>query len=329
MPTPEEQKKVEPAPPATNGETDQDVDSVPLYRRKRLIIPVFIFALIAAGAIWYWYATIRGFISTDDAFIDGDRVSISPKMIGRIAKLYAKEGDHVTLGEMLVQLDTTDLAAQAVQARATLEMARQSVGPTKVALDRAQEDLTRSDQEIAGGTITREQHDHAVKTLDAAHADFSLAQARIVTAEAQLHVVDVQLQNSRIISPIDGSIAKRWMLEGDVAQAGQPIFSVYDNTNLWVTANFEETNLHAIHLNDPVEISVDAYPNTSFSGKVFELGTYTASEFSLIPPNNASGNFTKVTQRVPVKISIDNLSVGTQTTPLLPGMSVEIRLKER
>jgi len=95
-----------------------------------------------------------------------------------------------------------------------------------------------------------------------------------------------------------------------------------------VTANFEETKLSGIHLNDPVEMTVDSYPDIKFSGKVYQLGTFTASEFSLIPPNNASGNFTKVTQRVPVKISI-TASGGTPGVTLLPGMSVEVRIKER
>ena len=116
-------------------------------------------------------------------------------------------------------------------------------------------------------------------------------------------------------------------MKGDVVQPGQPIFSVYDNTDLWVTANYEETKISRISLGDSVAISVDAFPDNQFYGKVIQLGTNTASQFSLIPPNNASGNFTKVTQRVPVKISIEQVNSSDKVT-LLPGMSVEVDIKE-
>jgi membrane fusion protein (multidrug efflux system) len=120
-------------------------------------------------------------------------------------------------------------------------------------------------------------------------------------------------------------------MAGDVVQPGQPIFSIYDLQHLWVTANFEETKLASIRLNDPVEISVDAYPDSHFEGRVIQLGANTASQFSLIPPNNASGNFTKVTQRVPVKISIEDKesSSHSRSSQLLPGMSVEVKVKVR
>ena len=108
----------------------------------------------------------------------------------------------------------------------------------------------------------------------------------------------------------------------------QPVFSVYDRSETWVTANLEETSLHAVHLDQEVGIAVDSYPDRSFSGRVFEIGSSTASQFSLIPPNNASGNFTKVTQRVPVKISIrEDAPPGARPADLLPGMSVEVRIR--
>jgi membrane fusion protein (multidrug efflux system) len=121
-------------------------------------------------------------------------------------------------------------------------------------------------------------------------------------------------------------IARKWILEGDVVQPGQPIFTIFDMKNIWVTAQLEETQLAKIALGDQVEISIDAYPGRKFSGKVIQIGSNTASQFSLIPPNNASGNFTKVTQRVPIKISIEKRNANVN---LLPGMSVEVRVKEK
>jgi membrane fusion protein (multidrug efflux system) len=121
-------------------------------------------------------------------------------------------------------------------------------------------------------------------------------------------------------------IARKWILEGDVVQPGQPIFTIFDMKNIWITAQFEETRLALVTMGAQVEISVDTYPDIKFSGKIIQIGSNTASQFSLIPPNNASGNFTKVTQRVPVKISIEK---GNSNVNLLPGMSVEVRVKEK
>jgi membrane fusion protein (multidrug efflux system) len=128
---------------------------------------------------------------------------------------------------------------------------------------------------------------------------------------------------------VAGVIAKKWALPGDVIQPGQAIFTVYDKDQVWVTANFEETKLAAIHPGDPVEISIDAYDGQIFKGTVLMIGTAAAAEFSLIPPNNASGNFTKVTQRVPVKISINRPAGNTNEDPpaLLPGLSVEVKVR--
>ena len=152
--------------------------------------------------------------------------------------------------------------------------------------------------------------------------------SRVGTARAQVTVIETQLENCIILSPVTGIVAKRWVLPGEVVQPGQPVFSVYDRSETWVTANLEETSLHAVHLDQEVEIAVDSYPDRSFSGRVFEIGSSTASQFSLIPPNNASGNFTKVTQRVPVKISIrEDAPPGARPAELLPGMSVEVRIR--
>jgi membrane fusion protein (multidrug efflux system) len=144
-------------------------------------------------------------------------------------------------------------------------------------------------------------------------------------------VLNTKLNNTRIVSPISGVVAKRWVLNGDVVAPGQPIFSVYNMKDLWVTANLEETKFSNIALNDSVEISVDGFPDQQFYGRVYQMGTNTASQFSLIPPNNASGNFTKVTQRIPIKISLHQVNTNKdyRNVKLLPGMSVEVDIKDR
>jgi len=127
---------------------------------------------------------------------------------------------------------------------------------------------------------------------------------------------------------MDGVVAKRWQMPGDVVQMAQPILSIYDLDHLWVTANMEETLFSRFKLGQPVHVLVDSYGGKKFDGKIIQLGSNTAGQFSLMPPNNASGNFTKVTQRIPIKISLEYEGPKNKQGPVLvPGMSVEVRMK--
>ena len=315
-------------PGESNG--DESIDQVPMFRRRRIMIPLGIFLALALGGGWYWYVNLRGYITSDDAYIDADRVSISSKMLGRIERLTVDEGDTVTSGQVLVVLDDSDLRAQLAQATAAHRLAGESVKLARVNLARAQDDFRRADQQYRTSVITKEQFDHARSALDAAGAELGIAISRVASAQAQTGVVQAQLDNTTIRSPLNGSVAKRWVLQGDVVQPGQPIFSVYDRSRIWVTANLEETNMDVVRLSEDVGISVDGHPDRIFGGRVFQLGGSTAAQFSLIPPNNASGNFTKVTQRVPIKISIEERTPGNPVPALLlPGMSVEIRIRTK
>lgn len=314
-----------------NTSGDESINNVPLFRKKRIIIPLLII-LIAAVAAIYWYIGQLGYVSTDDAFIDGNKLSVSSKILGRITNLTVDEGDSVKQGQLLVQLDSTDFKAQENQAEAMLALDNESITLAKVNVEKAQDDFNRSQTQYKDNIIPKEQFDHAQKAMEAAKASFNIAQTKIGTAKAQLKVIKTELQNTRILSPMDGVVAKRWVLTGDVVSPGQPIFTIYDLKNIWVTADLEETKLAQIHIGDTVEISVDTYPDQMFRGQVFQIGSNTASQFSLIPPSNASGNFTKVTQRVPIKISISPVLKSEQKDPyesikLLPGMSVEIKVK--
>ena len=274
---------------------------------------------------------MRDFVSTDDAYIDANRVAISAKILGRVDTLLTDEGDTVQEGQVVVRLDDIDLRAQEAQARSAFALAQENINLAKVNLDRAQTDFKRAATQFRQNVIPKEQYDHTESELESAKARYNIAIAQSNTARAQLGIVETQLRNTVISSPMTGVVSKRWVLPGDVVQPGQPIFSVYDLKNIWVTANLEETSLTALHENDKVAITVDAYPDQTFSGKVFQIGSNTASQFSLIPPNNASGNFTKVTQRVPIKISIeqDSSSADPRLVQLLPGMSVEVKVRVR
>ena len=315
-----------------NGNGDaESLESVPLYRNFKVVIPLFVVVLGLAAVTWQYYINARDYVTTDDAYIDGNRVAVSAKILGRIDELNVDEGDTVHLGEVLVRLDDSDLKAQEAQAKAALALAGENITLANVSLDRAKTDFERASAQFKENIIPREQYDHAQSEFETAKARLGIATAQQVTARAQLGIIETQLQNTVIESPMEGVVSKRWALVGDVVQPGQAIFSVYDLKNVWVTANLEETSLEALRSSDKVEITVDSYPDVKFTGTVFQIGANTASEFSLIPPNNASGNFTKITQRVPVKISIQR---GQGTDPrrlidLLPGMSVEIKVRVR
>jgi len=301
-----------------------------LMKKKRFWIPTILVLLGAALVVGYWYTYLRGYVGTDDALVDGDPVSISSKIAGRILQLNASEGDTVTQGQLLVQLDDSDLRAQEAQAQTGLEYAQQAVGLAEVYLQKAQEDLNRSTAQFKESIIPKEQHDHAKRAVDLAEAQKKVALAQVNNSRSQIEVIRTQLQNTKIVASSTGVVARKWVMPGDIIQPGQPVFTIYDLGNVWVTAYFEETKLEAMKLGSPAEVDVDAYPNHKFFGKVILIGAAAASRFSLIPPNNASGNFTKVTQRVPVKIGLDEAQFRGNDSDhrLLPGMSVEVRVKD-
>ncbi len=305
--------------------------SVKLYKRKRFLLPVTFLLVVAILVGVYWFMFLRDFISTDDAYVDANQVDVSTKILGRITELTADEGDTVGEGELLVQLDDSDLKAQEAQEIQNIAQSEENVSLTEVALQLAEDDYNRTQSLYQDSIATWDQFDRKEKAFRMAQAQNRIALAQVNTSKARLNVVQTQLQNTKITSPMKGVVAKKWVMPGDVVQPGESIFSLYDLDNLWVTANFEETKLASIHLSDPVEISVDAHPRIKFRGKVFLIGTVTASQFSLIPPNNASGNYTKVTQRVPIKISIEKPSGSNELNSilLLPGMSVEVKIRIR
>lgn len=298
--------------------------------RLKVVLPVIIVLAAIGYFAWRWYLENRDYVSTDDAYIDADRVSISAKVLGRITQLSAGEGDTVHAGQMLVQLDASDLHAQQAQAQTALNLAQENVKLAKVNLDKAEQDYKRAQSQFKENVIPAEQLDHSQKEYEAAQARYSIAQAQVGTSKAQINVVDTSLRNTTMVSPMNGVVSKRWVLPGDVVQPAQPILIIYNLQDIWITANLEETKLRALRLGDSVAIKVDAYPGRHFSGRVIQFGSNTAAQFSLIPPNNAAGNFTKVTQRVPVKIRLDHIpEVSDRPVKLLPGMSVEVRVRVR
>jgi membrane fusion protein, multidrug efflux system len=324
--------------------------------RLKVYIPLTLVVLAVLGIAVYWYIQFTKYITTDDAQIDSDQVSVSSKMMGRIVRLYADEGDSVKQGELLAVLDSTDLLAQKkqfiamkeqtissrIQAEAKYNFDKQNIKVLEVNLQKALDDYNRAKDQYSKDVISKEQYEHLQKAyesskaqLEASNTQLSVSRAQIGTtiasiqsADAQIGVIETQLNNTRIYAPMNGVIAKRWLLPGDIAQPGQSIFTVTNNTDFWVAAYLEETKMENVHMGQKALFTLDTYPGKTFFGKIFFIGSNTASEFSLIPPNNASGNFTKVTQRVPLKISIDGTEEGDKpdSFKLMAGMSAVIKI---
>jgi membrane fusion protein (multidrug efflux system) len=313
------------------ADSERQTKPVSWYQRKRIMIPLVLFIIAAAGIYLYWDVYLRGYVSTDDAYIDGNRMIISSKILGRIVKLEVDEGDTVQKGQLLVGIDDSDLQADKAEAEANIAYAEQNVELAGVSLELARDDFNRADAQYKDNIITVQEHDHAKRALELAKVKYNMAQAAIKTDNAALAVINTKLANTQLYAPYDGVVAKRWVIDGDVVSPGQPIFTVFDLQDIWVTANFEETKIASFQVGDSVRISVDAFPDNSYSGVVMFVGAATASQFSLIPPNNASGNFTKVTQRVPVKISIRSDKSDPKDGPakLIPGMSVVVDIDTR
>jgi membrane fusion protein (multidrug efflux system) len=199
------QKKPASGNPGKNNSGDESIEDVPMFRKKRIIIPALIILLAVIAGI-YWYIGQLGYVSTDDAFIDGNKLSVSTKILGRITKLNVDEGDTVKQGQLLVQLDATDIKARENQSRAILNLARESISLANVNLAKAQDDFHRAEQQFNDKVIPKEQFDHAQKALEAAKAELNIDKTKIGTSQAQLDVIKTDLLNTSIYSPMDGVV---------------------------------------------------------------------------------------------------------------------------
>ena len=322
----------------------------------KIYIPLSVVILIVIIGGIYWYKDYSSYIKTDDAVVASDNISVSPKIMGRISRLYAQEGDSVKQGQLLAELDSVDLLAQKqqviaakaqtqankAQTEAKYQFDEKNIKVLQIGLEKSKEDFDRANLQFAGGVITKEQFDHLKKTQETAQAQLEAAKAQLVVsktmiisaetaivgAQAQIGVISTQLNNTRLHAPVDGVVSKRWLLPGDITQPGQSIYTINNNTKFWILVYLEETKMETLHLGQKAKISLDTYPDVIFTGKIFTMSSTTASQFSLIPPNNASGNFTKVTQRVAVKISIDGTEGGQKLSSfnLLTGMSAVVKI---
>ena len=307
-----------------------------------IVLGVALLALIAGGVrklIW-----ARSHVSTDNAQVDGHILPVLPKVGGYVLSVGIRENQPVQAGDTLVVLDDRDYRAKLQQADADLAIAlatvssRQRVGQADAAVRQAQanaekahSDLDRITPLAAQGIVSRQQLEVAQTAVRGADAALAAAQAALLGADAKVasarasrDQASLQLSYTRILAPMAGVVSKKSVELGQLVQAGQPLMSVVPLDDVWITANLKETETADVSPGDAVAFTVDAYPGQHFQGHVESLSPATGARFSLLPPDNATGNFTKVVQRVPVRIRLDG--ANDPTHPLRPGMSVDVTI---
>jgi len=275
---------------------------------------------------------------------------------GQVMEISADENQHVKAGQVLVRLDPADFEVKVARAQADLDAARnrmaQSSAGTEAAaaqLHGSEAQLRHAEQEYARARSLLESQvgsqtalDAAVAARDAAAAEVRAAeqreemeraalgnQAPIRQAEAALAEARLALEHSVVTAPFDGVIGKRSVEIGANVSPGQALFALADDSGSWVSANFKETQIGRMKPGDPAEITADAFPGVRYRGHVESIAPATGARYALLPPDNATGNFTKVVQRVPVRVALDGDAAGGGKPWLPVGLSVNVRVRVR
>ena len=332
--------------PRTETAPRQRVEKPQPKRSRRtvfIVMGVILLALVVFGARKWWFA--RSHVSTDNAQVDGHLVPILPKVGGYVAEVRVDENHSVRAGDTLVVLDDrdfrvrlqqtdADLAAllATVSSRARVGQAEATVAQAVANATKARADLARIEPLAAQNVVSQQQLDAARAAAAAADAQLAAAQAALVGADARVAAARaardqaaLQLSYTRITAPAAGVVSKKSVEVGQLVQPGQPLMAVVPLGDVWVTANLKETETADVNPGDSATVTVDAYKGITFRGHVESLSPATGAKFSLLPPDNATGNFTKVVQRIPVRIRLDG--VVDSTHPLRPGMSAVATIK--
>ncbi len=284
------------APPAGSG-------------KKKNILRI-IFGIAAAIAVFF---IVKNFLyeGTDDAYVQAHALMLSPRVGGTVVKVLVNENDKVRSGQLLAQLDNQDYSTaynQAVADQASVQ----------ADLEQASQDYQRIAKLYKDEAVSKQQ-------LDAAVARYRNLGSRLKADQSKIDQAKLNLSYTQIIAPEDGSIAKKSVEPGMVVPPGQALFGFVGSKERWVTANFKETQIGRIKPGQKVSVGVDAISH-SFRGEVDSLGSATGSTFTLLPPDNSTGNFTKVVQRVPVKIKLLDLT-PEDIDRLAAGLSADVSVK--
>jgi len=312
------------------------------------VLGLVVLALIAVGVLWWLHS--RQWESTDDAYISAHVAPVTPRLSGVALRVYVSDNQDVAAGAVLVEIDPRDIQARLDQARAGLSVSRAALETAKSAVASAEADVTAAQadaerraadlkryQSLDPRVISQQQLDAAraaAQTADAqlrsaqtrlggSKAAVGEAQARIEQAQAAVRAAELDLSYTTIRSSVAGRITQKSVQVGQYVNVGQPLMAIVP-PDVYVTANFKETQITNMHPGQEARIKVDAYPDHEFVGRVDSIQSGSGAAFSLLPPENATGNFVKVVQRVPVKIVFER--DDAQHWLLGPGMSAVPRV---
>jgi membrane fusion protein (multidrug efflux system) len=308
-------------------------------RRRRPIVVIGLIVLavgIVVGAVYYWHS--RFYESTDDAYVQGDPVFVSARASGNIVRIHVTDNQWVPQGTLLVEIDPCDYQVRLAKMEATVRSARadeeQAAADVEVARAQwtlQQQDLRRNEELAKQGAVTTQVLEHSQAAAASAQASLNAAEKRLAslaakTVEARVDVEQARLQLSytRISAPAAGHVTGKKVEEGTYVNVGQPLLAIVLDA-MHVVANFKETQLTHMRPGQPVTVTVDAYPGVVFDAHVDSIQAGTGAAFSLFPPENATGNFVKVVQRVPVKIVFNEPPDADHR--LVLGMSVRPKVR--
>ncbi|MBX3689914.1 efflux RND transporter periplasmic adaptor subunit [Dokdonella sp.] len=327
--------------------------------KRRAILTFIALVFVAIGVAWYllWLFVLSQREITDDAYVGGNQVVVSAHVPGTVIEILADDTQRVEAGQVLARLDPVDAQLTLAKARSALagavrqvrqlgESAAQAdaaVAVRRLDLGRARADLARRTPLLADKAVAPEEVAHARSAVDAAQAALELAQRQAAAAHAPIDGVVlaenpavlqakaafreawINARRNAILAPASGYVAQRNVQVGKRVQPGQPLLTIIGLHDLWIDANFKESQLAHIRIDQPVKIETDIYGGkVEFDGRVVGLGAGTGAAFALLPPQNASGNWIKVVQRVPVRIALDPRQL--EQHPLRIGLSTTVKV---
>ncbi len=326
-------------------------------RRQRLLVLAALVVVAAVGYGAYWFLHARYFEETDDAYVASDIVPITSDVAGTVTAIHVDDTQHVEKGQLLIELDRAD--GEVVMAQAEAELARtvrevrglysqadglrSQIRERQLQLAAARANLARREQIAADGAVSAEELQHARDQVDqlsaalnASRESLQTIQARIdnttlkdhpqvLAASAKVREAALALKRTRILAPITGTVARRSVQIGARIAPGAPLLAVVGLDDAWVDANLKEVQLRHIRVGQPVELHADVYGgDVVYQGRVAGLSAGSGSAFALLPAQNASGNWIKVVQRVPVRIALDPQQLAEN--PLRVGLSMHARI---
>ena len=340
-----------------HSDTQNSSNNKSQQRKKGLSIFILLLLLISIGSAAYWYFFIKGFEETEDAYVSGNQVMVSAQVAGNISKINVDNMDPVQAGDVLLELDDTNAKLSFEQAKSnlanavrqvsqlnyTVKQLKSAVRANEITLAQAQGNLNRRVQLVKDGAIDKESFQHAKEAVELAKANLTTSQnqlganqallldgplseqPQIQSAVSNLKQAWLNLERTKIRSPIKGYVARRNAQVGQAVSVGGALMAVVTTDQMWLDANFKETQLTHMRIGQPVKIHFDLYgKDKTFDGKVVGIEMGTGSAFSLLPTQNATGNWIKVVQRVPVRIQLDPQQLSEN--PLRIGLSATVKV---